>query len=244
MARPPSRRLPLRISLAAGLFLSAKAHAVLVETDLFEAGDGLVTRDTDSSLDWLDATATLDPSACPPTCPGLYPSFNEILGAAGGWAAAGWRHATLTEVCDLFITEGIASAVCDTIISVDSTVPADIARVVNLEALLGVTSGGGPGDSQANTDGLFDDDGGSIADFAGVAGLRVKIPPNEVRIRTFSDDTPVDETSDAVGHMLVRAVPVPTREALGLSALVAVAALRRGTRTTTHVGTPVGFRAA
>ena len=115
---------------------------------------------------------------------------------------------------------------------------------MNLEALLGVTSGGGPGDSQANTDGLFDDDGGSIADFAGVAGLRVKIPANEVRIRTFSDDTPVDETSDAVGHMLVRPVPEPTREALGLSALVAVAALRRGTRTTTHVGTPVGFRAA
>ncbi|HVP13991.1 MAG TPA: hypothetical protein VMS88_00525, partial [Terriglobales bacterium] len=65
----------------AAVALAGSAHADLVAADLFSAGDGLVTRDTDSGLDWLDL-------------PGLTTnlSYDAIQGGAGGWIAGGWRY--------------------------------------------------------------------------------------------------------------------------------------------------------
>jgi hypothetical protein len=39
------------------LFTSNITCAALVEVDLLSPGDGLITRDTETELDWLDATS-------------------------------------------------------------------------------------------------------------------------------------------------------------------------------------------
>lgn len=63
------------------------ASASLLELDLLTAGDGLVTRDTETGLDWLDLTATLNLS------------YNDIEADLGGWISLGFRHATGLEAC-------------------------------------------------------------------------------------------------------------------------------------------------
>ena len=41
-------------TLAVLLFLGTDAYALLVEVDLFSAGDALITNDTSTNLEWLD----------------------------------------------------------------------------------------------------------------------------------------------------------------------------------------------
>lgn len=55
--------------------------------DLLTQGDGLVTRDTQSGLEWLDTTLTF----------GF--TYDDILNGVGNsWYAEGWRFATTSEV--------------------------------------------------------------------------------------------------------------------------------------------------
>jgi hypothetical protein len=68
-------------------FLSEGVGAQIIERDLLTLGDGLVTRDLDSSLDWLDVTLTQ----------GL--PLDQVLGGEGGYIADGWRLATRPEFC-------------------------------------------------------------------------------------------------------------------------------------------------
>jgi len=69
------------------LAIAAVASADLVEADLLAAGDGLVTRDTETGLDWLDFSRTA----------GL--SFDEVaVEGAGGWYGGGWIHATTDQI--------------------------------------------------------------------------------------------------------------------------------------------------
>lgn len=82
------------------LAIASPATALLIERDLLAPGDGLVTRDTDTGLEWLDATLTLDLST------------NQVLAGAGGWIGAGWRYATLGETCALFENAGAATLPC------------------------------------------------------------------------------------------------------------------------------------
>ncbi len=50
----------LCLAVCATLLVSGSpAYAALVEQDLFTAGDGLLTLDTDTNLEWLDVTETL-----------------------------------------------------------------------------------------------------------------------------------------------------------------------------------------
>jgi len=77
--------------LAAVLALALPTQAALVSTDLFLSGDGLLTRDTQSGLDWLDHSLTLGRS------------FNDLSGQFGvGGQFQGFRFATLTDVNLLF----------------------------------------------------------------------------------------------------------------------------------------------
>jgi len=68
-------------------FLSGGAGAQLVERDLLAPGDGLVTRDLGTSLDWLDV----------PLTQGL--ALAQVLAGEGGYVADGWRLATRPEFC-------------------------------------------------------------------------------------------------------------------------------------------------
>jgi len=67
------------------------ANAALIEKDLFAIGDGLVTLDTDTNLEWLDLTQTLNLS------------HDQIIAGAGGWTGIGFTYATTTQVTALFI---------------------------------------------------------------------------------------------------------------------------------------------
>lgn len=67
--------------------LPMPGYAALIEMDYLTPGDGLITRDTQSGLEWLDITQTF----------GL--TFDEILqGTGNSWYADGWRFATTDEV--------------------------------------------------------------------------------------------------------------------------------------------------
>jgi hypothetical protein len=84
--------------VASALLLAFPAEAQLESIDLMSPGDGLVTRDTQTGLEWLDLTLTAGQSVAywlgsncngVPECP------------PGGWFQAGWRIAVASEVCDL-----------------------------------------------------------------------------------------------------------------------------------------------
>jgi hypothetical protein len=78
------------------LCLTQSAHATLIEVDLVSgAGDGYITRDTRTDLEWLDLTRT------------LRRSMNDILGGFGGWLALGFRYADGKELRDLLLSAGI-----------------------------------------------------------------------------------------------------------------------------------------
>ncbi len=64
-------------------------NAALVGLDLRAEGDGLVTLDTVTNLEWLDLSATSN----------LYYPYVKLYDQ-GGWQAAGWKIATKNEVQD------------------------------------------------------------------------------------------------------------------------------------------------
>lgn len=101
------------------------AGAVLVEVDLFAAGDGLLTRDTVTGLEWLDLTETV----------GL--SYSAVASGAGGWTALGFSFANTTQVVTLFADAGLdTGAGTEAVFSV-SQVPG-VTLLVNLMGLTGL----------------------------------------------------------------------------------------------------------
>jgi len=91
------RSISLVGALGALLLLTVTARADLVEIDLYTAGDGLVTRDTSSGLDWLDLGLTTGRS------------YNEVLAEFGsGGDFEGWRYATVLEWDAMEVKLGIS----------------------------------------------------------------------------------------------------------------------------------------
>jgi hypothetical protein len=86
------------VAVASALLLAFPAEAQLESIDLVSPGDGLVTRDTQTGLEWLDLTLTAGQSVA-------YWLGNNCNGVPecppGGWFQAGWRMAVASEVCDL-----------------------------------------------------------------------------------------------------------------------------------------------
>jgi Thrombospondin type 3 repeat len=140
------------------------SDVALIELDLFTSGDGLVTRDSDRGLDWLDVTAT----------GGV--SFNDIVADVGGWASRGFRHATGTELCRLLSIHAAAplpDCPHGNVAVTDRFDGALHARVADFIALLDATTCPSGCDS-VNTDlvaseGWFDDEQGDA--FAGRATI-------------------------------------------------------------------------
>ena len=75
------------------LLVGGTAGAALIEGDLAAPGDGLVTLDTATGLEWLDLTATL----------GM--SYNQAE-ASSYVTSDGFRHATMAEAQTLFLDAG------------------------------------------------------------------------------------------------------------------------------------------
>lgn len=93
-----------RIAFALGataLLIGGAAHASLVKQDLLTTGDGLVTLDTTTNLEWLNLTATQ----------GL--SVNQVLGGAGGWVNIGFQYASFSQVGQLLNDAGYLGSTSD-----------------------------------------------------------------------------------------------------------------------------------
>jgi len=80
-----------------GILFTGTASTRLTERDLVpSSGDGLLTFDSTTNLEWLDLTETT----------GL--SFDQVSGGAGGFIGSqGFRFASLEEVEDLYLAAGV-----------------------------------------------------------------------------------------------------------------------------------------
>lgn len=84
--------LPVPTVVAFLIFIFAvDAHALLIERDLYSEGDGLITYDNESGIEWLDLSVTQD----------LYYPY-VVLRDQGGWLSSGWRIANEQDV-DVFL---------------------------------------------------------------------------------------------------------------------------------------------
>ncbi len=174
--------------VAVALFGAKPAQAVLVEVDLNTPGDGLVTRDTDTSLDWLDLTESTNLS------------FDQVEADVGGFISDGWRHATGAEVCALFAAADGEPSPCPGGITNPAGGFLLWLEFVNLL---------GPTQFCCNTlgaHGLYDD--GDPSEPGGVGRARADLifanPIAEVR----DDQRTSDLAVPSQGHFLVRPSPV------------------------------------
>ena len=178
--------------------VSAAATA-LTELDLISAGDGLLTRDSDSGLDWLDVSATS----------GL--SFNGIVADVGGWASLGFRHATATELCALFaIHAAVPASGCPTgnVAVTDRFASALHGQFESFIALLGATTcasgcnAGFPFTDYVAAEGWLDDEQGTSN--AGRATLFYTVAGNQTSVGVRSAVAAKSFSAVQYGNWLVR----------------------------------------
>lgn len=106
------------VAMLALLTSAPSSRAALVSVDLSEPGDGLLTLDTATSLEWLDLTVTI----------GF--TYNRVAAGDGGFTSQGFRHATPSEVDAVLLQFGLQD---------NATGPFDAGRA--FQNLFGCTSG-------------------------------------------------------------------------------------------------------
>ncbi|WP_228720651.1 PEP-CTERM sorting domain-containing protein [Nitrogeniibacter mangrovi] len=131
---------PLALLLASGA-----AQASLVSIDWHSTGDGLLTRDTASGLEWLDLTQTYNQSVA---------AVQTQLG--GGGLFDGFRLGLAAEVHGLMSAAGLPVS---TSTGVVSTAAADLNAANLLTALLGETVGANYGSTYYGARGHLTDNG-------------------------------------------------------------------------------------
>ena len=127
------------------LFLYASpSNAILISADLNISGDELLTFDDRTNLEWLDAPLSLNRS------------YNDLAGLDGsnefaiGGDFEGFRLASTDEVRSLFVdTLGIP------LTDFAHWAPSSYDRVLSLQSLMGVTSGGDFAEIRSITSNIF-----------------------------------------------------------------------------------------
>jgi len=200
--RASGRCLGSLLLLAPAWIAAQPAASDLLEVDLDEPGDGLVTRDTTAGLDWLD----------PVLSTGL--SFEEVEADVGGFVPDGWRHAEGEEVCRLFEALGEAPTPCP-----GGTVDVVFEDVSEHFRLLGRTSDPGALELQGLA-GVYED--GGAADRAGLAEMVLSgLGGSAGDLSILDAAIAADDGDDHIGHLLVRPVPEP-RAAWAVPVVLAV----------------------
>lgn len=217
------RRLLL---IVAALIVSASAaNATVVSADLYAPGDGLLTLDSSTSLEWLDLTATVGQTR------------SAVL--SGSFAAQGFRYATQAEVLQLWTDAGATGPFDNELGSNVSIQNVDTAEL--LINLMGCTTpfashrpcdGSPDGTSQQNWNiGFFGSDttDAAIVDlFFGTFDPRNGMSAMWI---DFGTSAGIDLFSRPdIGSYLVRAVAVPEPGSLALFAFACAAILRRRAR--------------
>jgi hypothetical protein len=113
----------IKITFCLFALFSQSAHALLIERDLYASGDGLLTYDEATDLEWLDLSQTAGWS---------YDSLTGEFGAGGTFE--GWRFGTYDEWIAMI---GAGGLVPDPIPSSPSTALNTATDANNLLALLG-----------------------------------------------------------------------------------------------------------
>lgn len=210
------RTLGVRIRVVAlaavvGLLFVTPASAALVEQDLSIGGDGLLTLDDQTGLQWLDVDQTL----------GVSPV--DILADVGGWISLGFRYASGAEVCGLAAAYGLdplcsGSPLAGT--TVDNSTSPPTANDL-LISLLSVTTVAG---SQTRTQGVYDS--GSL--YGDALLLKNTSPVQTVTAINADNVLATDPLPLTIGNYLVRAsAPEPSTALLVGLALAALGAMRR-----------------
>ena len=179
------RRLLIAV-LAAGILVAPAAQAGLLEIDLNAPGDALVTRDTDTGLDWLDLTESTNLS------------FDQVEADVGGFISDGWRHATGAEVCALLAAVDAEPSPCP-----GNLVILPCCSLVNLIDLLGITF---VSFNLSSARGLYDD--GDPSAPGGVGFAEATLLFSSPRAAVHDDQRASDLASPSEGHFLVRPSPV------------------------------------
>jgi hypothetical protein len=192
--RSRSRNTPARflaVCVLALLFLPGLARAEIVVVDLDSPGDGLIKRDTETGLDWLDLSAPVPPGNF--LDPGY--SIDDILAGAGGWLGRGFRYATTSEVCGYFEHLGLVPDPCPGPFTPGWTQP--IIAVIGESACC-------PGQT-VNAFGRYDD--GGLPALYGRAGYRLSLSGSSgVVVEEDAIGVGDPDRSDAT-HLLVRTSP-------------------------------------
>ncbi len=120
------KALSLWLALSAFFVVPDQSVSAVISVDLLTVGDGLLTRDLDNGLDWLDLPLTMSG--------GFNRTFADISGKFGpGAEFDGFRYATLAELTAFWTSAGIPE------IDAGGTA-ANFTPVSNLIQLLGSTS--------------------------------------------------------------------------------------------------------
>jgi hypothetical protein len=193
------------VFIAALLLAAGPSRAALIEADWLAAGDGLLTVDPDTGLQWLDWTASTNLSV------------DQVMAQLGsGGTFDGFRYATEAEVTQLYVDAGIPDA--------PGITAANLIPVQELLALVGVTGTGGLGPFAI----------GWTASFSGGLRVQASLTDRSddlgqatfVTVLGFGDDF----ATSTWGHALVRVVPEPGTASLFAVSLALLAVVRRRLR--------------
>jgi hypothetical protein len=167
---------------------------------------GNKTLDTETGLEWLDLTETLNTT------------YNQIESGNGGWNALGFRHATHSEIFDLFSHYGFSFTDGGEVVAFGAE-----NSTRQLRVLLGETYSNGTG---TGVNGIYDD---GVLGRVGFASLDYNYSRRDDRIQLNDSWNRIDYVSATMGHYLIRVsnVPIPAAAYLFASGLGLLGWFRR-----------------